>query len=107
MFMPGRHQLRLVNEELDVEVTKTVAVQAGATASVAVPLPSGSLSVNAAPWAEVFLDGNRVGETPMANFAAPLGTHEIVLRHPKFGERRRTVVIRRGAPVRVGVDLRE
>jgi hypothetical protein len=107
MFMPGRHQLRFANADLNVNATRTVEVQPGATVSITVSLPAGSLSVNATPWAEVFLDGDRVGETPIANFAAPLGTHEIVLRHPKYGERRRIVVVRQGTPVRLGVDLRE
>jgi len=107
MFMPGRHVLRLANADLGFQATKTVEVQPGTAAAVTVAPPPGSLSVNAAPWAEVWLDGERVGETPIANYPAALGTHEIVLRHPKFGERRRIVVVRQGTPVRVGVDLRE
>jgi hypothetical protein len=107
MFMPGRHVLRFSNEDLNVTATRTVQVTPGATAPITVTLPPGSLSVNATPWAEVFLDGERIGETPIANFAVPLGAHEIVLRHPKFAERRRLVVVAQGAPVRLGVDLRE
>jgi hypothetical protein len=107
LFMPGRHVLRLSNKELNFEMTRTVQVQPGATASVSVRLPQGSLSVNASPWAEVWLDGAKVGETPMANYPAALGRHEIILRHPKLGEQRRTVVVSLGEPMRVGVDLRQ
>jgi hypothetical protein len=107
MFMPGRHALRLANAEVNFQETRTIEVRPGSTAGVVVTVPSGSLSVNAAPWAEVWLDGERVGETPIANYAAPLGTHEVVLRHPSLGERRRIVTIRQGAPVRFGVDLRQ
>jgi hypothetical protein len=74
---------------------------------VTVPVPNGSLSVNAVPWAEVLLDGKVIGETPIANYAVPPGSHEVLLRNPKFPEQRRTVVVTLTAPLRVGVDLRQ
>ena len=64
------------------------------------------MAVNAIPWAEVLVDGNRVGETPIGSIAVPIGTHEVVFRHPELGERRMTVTVTTGEPVKVGVDLR-
>lgn len=107
LFVPGRHVLRLLNRDLGFEITKTVQVQPGAMARVQVQLPTGSLSVNAVPWAEVLMDGSKIGDTPIANFPAPIGSHEVVLRHPKFGEQRRSVVVSLTSPVRLGVDLRQ
>jgi hypothetical protein len=107
MLMPGVRRLRLVNPALGFERVVQVAVEAGATSRVTVPVPNGSLSVNAVPWAEVLLDGAVIGETPIANLAVLPGTHEIVLRNPKFPEQRRTVVVSLLAPLRVGVDLRQ
>jgi hypothetical protein len=107
MLMPGRRTLRLANAALGFERTMTVAVEAGATARMTVPVPNGTLSVNAVPWAEVVLDGRVIGETPIANHAVPLGSHEVVLRNPKFPEQRRTVVVSLLAPARIGVDLRQ
>jgi len=89
------------------ETTAVVEVVAGAVARVPVRVPNGSLSVNAAPWAEVLLDGKVIGETPIANYDVTLGSHELVLRHPRYGEQRRTILVTRDAPVRVGVDLRQ
>jgi hypothetical protein len=63
--------------------------------------------VNAQPWAEVFVDGERVGETPIGNLSRRIGSHEVVFRHPELGERREVVVITAGKPARVGVDLRK
>ena len=60
----------------------------GKTTTVAVNLPSGSISINAQPWAEVWIAGERVGETPIANISRRVGSYEIVLRHPQLGERR-------------------
>ena len=106
VLKPGRHVLRLANGELNVAATRTVQVQPGASSTLAIELPPGNLSVNAMPWAEVWVDGTRVGETPLGNFPASVGTHEIVLRHPTLGEHRRTVVVPAGVPARLGVNLR-
>jgi serine/threonine-protein kinase len=63
------------------------------------------LSVNALPWAEVEIDGQPVGTTPLANLSLPIGSHEIVWKHPERGERRRTVAITASSPARIGVDF--
>ena len=68
-------------------------------------MPNATLSINARPWAEVFIDGERIGETPIGNLTRPIGRHEMVLRHPEFGERRQTVILTLRAPTRVSVDF--
>ena len=35
----------------------------------------------------------------------PLGTHEIVFRHPEFGERKLTATVRANAPTAATVDF--
>jgi hypothetical protein len=105
MVPAGRHQLDLVNAAFNFRSSMSVDVQAGKLTAASVTLPNGSLSVNALPWAEVWVDGRSSGTTPLANLAVPIGSHEIVLRHPQLGERRRTVTITSQTPVRVGVDF--
>jgi hypothetical protein len=80
---------------------------AGQSATLALEPANGTLSVNAQPWGEVWLDGRRIGETPIGNLPIPIGTHELVVRHPQFGERRRTVSVGVNTPARVGIDLRQ
>jgi hypothetical protein len=106
MLPAGRHTLRLVNAALRFESDHPVEVIAGQTRVVTVPLPTALLSVNAIPWAQVWIDGEARGDTPIGNLAIPIGPHEIVLRHPQFGEQRRTVMVTHGGVTRVGVDLR-
>ena len=105
MLPAGRHDLELVNSELEFRKSITVQVGAGTTSTPAVELPNGSLSLNALPWAEVTIDGRPLGTTPLGNVTMPIGTYEIVWRHPQLGERRRTVKVPATTPVRVGVDL--
>jgi hypothetical protein len=107
LVLAGRHNLSLVNADLKYRATRTVQVEPGRVAMVRVEPPNGILNVNALPWAEVLVDGRRVGETPIANLAIPIGAHEITLRNPKFPEQKRSVVVSLGGPIRVGVDLRQ
>ena len=107
LVLAGRHTINLVNTELNYQAARTIEVEAGRVATVRVEVPDGVLHVNAVPWAEVFVDGRRVGETPIANLAVPIGTHEITLRNPKFPEQKRSVVISLAGPFRLGVDLRQ
>jgi hypothetical protein len=65
------------------------------------------VSINAVPWAEVTIDGTRVGETPLGNLPQTLGPHEIVFRHPQFGERRVNTVVTMKEANRISVDMRQ
>ena len=46
------------------------------------------MALNALPWAEVWIDGESIGETPIGKVSVPIGWHEIVFRHPELGEKR-------------------
>ncbi len=105
MLPAGEHDLVLANTSLEAQVPISIQVQAGGVTTPAIALPTGSLSINATPWAEVLLDGQAVGTTPLANLKVPVGSHEIVWRHPQFGERRQTVVVKANTPARVGIVL--
>lgn len=101
----GRHELEIVSKALGYTVTRVVTVSSGKVAPVALDWPNGSLSVNALPWAEVFINGERIGETPIGNVALPIGTHEVVFRHPELGEKSQRVTVTAAAPARLSVDL--
>lgn len=101
----GTYELDLVSEAFGFKTTATARVQGGQTADVPVALPNGTLSVNAVPWAEVWIDGRSLGQTPLGRVAVPIGEHEVIWRHPQFGERRQTVRITPDNAVRVGVDF--
>jgi hypothetical protein len=63
------------------------------------------VNINAVPWAEVWTDGRRLGETPLANTKVALGVREFVFKHPQHGERRVTATVRGDAPTGVSVDF--
>jgi hypothetical protein len=101
----GRHEFDLVNSALGYRSRRVVDIKAGQIVSLAVTPPNGSVSINALPWAEVWIDGRSVGETPLGNLSVPLGEHEIVFRHPELGERREKAIVRSDRLTRVSANL--
>jgi hypothetical protein len=106
MMAAGRHELDFVSESLGYRATRVVQVGPGKVASIALDLPQGVVNLNAAPWAEVWIDGRRVGETPIGNLSVSIGPHEIVFKHPQLGEKRHAISVTLGAPVRLSVDMK-
>ena len=92
LLPPGRHVLTVTNRQLGYSSTHTVEVEAGEETPLNLT-PTGRVNVNAQPWAEVWIDGTRIGETPIANLEVPLGTREFIFKHPQHGERRVTTNI--------------
>jgi hypothetical protein len=106
MLASGRHDLELVNAALGYKSTRVVQVPPGKVAALPVDLPNGVVNVNATPWAEVWIDGQRVGETPIGNLSIAIGPHEVVFKHPQFGEKRQAVSVTLGAPVRLSIEMK-
>jgi PEGA domain len=106
MLASGRHVLEFVNQTVGYRQSRTVHVTPGKVSSMTIELPQGTVNLNASPWAEVWLDGRRIGETPIGNLAVPIGPHEIVFRHPEFGEKKHAVSVTTAAPVRLSVSMK-
>lgn len=107
MLPVGKHDVELVNDTLGFRASRSVQVASGKLSPLKVDVPNGTMSLNALPWADVWLDGERIGETPIGNFAVPIGTHEVVLRHPELGEQHHKVAVSLKEVARVSVDLRK
>jgi hypothetical protein len=105
MLTAGRHDIVLVNRALDYREARRIDVAAGSTTAVRVDPPVAMVSANARPWADVAIDGKSVGQTPISNLEVPIGTHEVVFRHPRLGERRQTVTVTMNGPNRFAADL--
>jgi hypothetical protein len=106
MLPTGDHVLDLRSDELQFSTRLMVTIKAGETSFLPVRLPSASISINAKPWAEAWVDGERVGDTPIGTLMRTIGRHEVVLRHPELGERRVPVLVTLAQPARVSVDFK-
>jgi hypothetical protein len=107
MVAVGRHELDIVNEALGFRATRVVTVAPGQVSALKLEWPNGSMALNAQPWAEVWIDGERVGETPIGNVAVPIGPHEVLFRHPELGEQTVRTTVTLNSPTRLTVDMRK
>jgi hypothetical protein len=65
----------------------------------------GFLNVFAEPWANVVIDGRRVGTTPLRSVQLAAGSHRIRLEHPARQPVEKAVVISSGRTELLDVDL--
>ncbi len=67
----------------------------------------GTLSVNTDPWSVVYVDGAKVGNTPLMRHRLPVGRHTVKLINPKLKlSRQRPVMIRKDQDFTLSVSLR-
>jgi hypothetical protein len=92
LLPPGKHALTLSNSEFGFSDTRTVEIQPGEERPLNIE-PKGTVNINAHPWAEVWIDGKKAGDTPIANLAVLMGTRIFTFKHPQYGERRLTVTV--------------
>ena len=107
MLGVGRHELDLSNDALGYRSSRVIQVLPGKVTPIAIELPKGTLALNASPWAEVWVDGERVGETPIGNVPVSIGTHDVLFRHPELGEQRHAVTVTLAGPARVSAQFKK
>src|SRR5262249_13786405 len=69
MVSSGTHQFELQNESLGYRASRSISVAPGKVETINLRLPMGSIAINAIPWAEVWVDGEKAGDTPIGNLA--------------------------------------
>ena len=89
----GEHQIIFTNDNFPAPVMQTVVIHPGESHEIHMELWDyvGVLKVRAVnPWAEIYVDGELVGQTPLANpIILAFGEHIIELRNPGFPIQRR------------------
>jgi hypothetical protein len=102
----GGHDIELVNLALGYRLKQSVEVEAGQTVSIHVAPPHGWVTVYAVPTAEVSIDGQAVGSTPLGPLPLALGEHQVTFRHPSGLKDRKRIMVRSGETVRVIGNVR-
>jgi hypothetical protein len=93
MLPSGAHELRFSNRALAYDVTRKVDVKPGEATNLQLTPEPSSITVTATSPAEVWLDGTRLGDTPLNNASVSIGEHDIVVRRQAGGERRFTITV--------------
>jgi PEGA domain-containing protein len=93
MLPSGPHELRFSNRALAYDVTRKVDIKPGEATNLQLTPEPSSITVTATSPAEVWLDGTRLGDTPLNNASVSIGEHDIVVRRQTGGERRFTITV--------------
>ncbi len=100
----------VVATTLPVRVPPTTVPRPIPPTTIAAPPPpsvlaTGTLRLRILPWAEVSLDGQPQGTTPLPPLIVSAGTHVVQLSHPKYRPLRKTVIVPAGGVARLEIDL--
>jgi hypothetical protein len=101
----GRHELDFINTTVGYKSRQIVDIKAGQIVRLTITPPNGRVSANAVPWAQVWIDGNQIGETPLANLPLSVGEHQVTFRHPQFPEQTQKFVVKSDALTRVSATF--
>lgn len=105
-LIAGEHEVVLSNPNVVGVIRDRVTVRGDETTSVRYSFrDTGKLRIVVAPWAEVYVDGSHVGQTPLDELDVPVGRHEVTLRHPSLGEKSDSVVVRSGESTVLKVEM--
>jgi hypothetical protein len=107
VLTPGRHQIVLVSTRLNYRGEAIVEIRSGELTTHNVSLPDGLLRLDTEPGAEVSIEGQLVGVAPLGALPMPLGTREVLVRHPQLGERRVHVEVKYGGVTEAQIPLRD
>ena len=105
-ILAGSHTIELSNTAVGFVAREIVSVKSGELTTRTIHLPSGKLSLNAVPWADVWIDGTPVGQTPLANLPVVVGEHQIVFKHPEFGEQQLTALVKVDGVTRMSATMK-
>jgi hypothetical protein len=102
---PGPHRLELTNRRFNYRSELTLSLEPGQILSHTMLLPSGQLRIRGVAGTEVWVEGERIGTMPLGDVSVPIGTREVVFRHPQLGERRQAVEVLVGTPADVAIPF--
>ncbi len=103
----GRHTLEIGREDLGYQTVQVIDVKPGRPYRIQPPLPTGVANLNATPWAEVWIDGQKAGETPLGRVQLTIGSHEVRFSHPELGDQTRTLVVTTGSVALLSVEMKK
>jgi hypothetical protein len=104
MLPAGTHRLRFTNSKLAYDETKSIVIKPGERNAYTVTPPRSTVSVTSSEPAEVFLDGTKIGDTPLNAVPATIGTHDLVVKRASGSQKRMAITVT-VKPFAVNVDF--
>jgi len=101
----GTLTLRLVHDRKGVDFSARVKVDKDQDTRQTIVVPKGRLKVVVRSWADVYVDGTKIGTTPFGAKDLFAGKHEVRLVNPKLGkDERESVLVKPGEDAKVKRD---
>jgi len=94
----GYHELFLTHPNFP-EYSRKVSIKPEKLLTIKINLNTlmGYLDCQVYPWGEVFVNKRSIGQTPLSNvYQISPGTHELVVRNPRFTDHRKIIEIMQG-----------
>jgi len=82
---PGRHEVRVINNDLGFARTASVQVRPGRGTQRHFEFKKGRVVLQVDPWADVYYRGKKLGTTPMAPISLYEGKQVLRLHNPDLG----------------------
>jgi serine/threonine-protein kinase len=96
----GHHHAAAAAAAPEDESTTTVVKESGGA--------EGTITFRVSPWATVYLDGQRIGTTPLQPIDVPAGSHQVrLVNDPLHAEKNLTINVKAGEPAVVKAMLGE
>ncbi len=70
------------------------------------PDASGYITITTIPWSWVYLDGKKIGMSPLANYQTKAGNHQLRFLNPELSAIKRVVKVLPGKVTKIRIDLR-
>jgi len=106
-FSVGKHTVHFMHTDYP-EISREVVIQDGKTDSLLLNWYKelGFLSIDVYPWADVYVNSNRVDVTPLKKpIALQPGEYQLLLKNPNYSPWNRFVTVTAGDTQRITVRL--
>jgi hypothetical protein len=103
---PGTHTIKLTSKSKMINYTTTIKVESDGEVTKTIMLKKGKLSVSIKPWADVYINGSRIGQTPFPPKELYEGSYNLTFKNPKYETFTKTVKIKADKTTLVIKDLK-
>ncbi len=93
---PGNHTIKLESKAKMLNYTTYIKIQSGKSITKDIQLQKGKLAVSVKPWADVYVNGKKIGTTPFPPMELYEGDYTIKLENPKGSPIIKEVTVKAG-----------
>lgn len=104
LLAPGPHDVRFENRTFGLREVRHLEIRPGETTAVSLELPMSHLTVTSSEPATVAIDGQPVGETPLSEYAVPVGTRDVTVTSASGVVHHQTITLK-VQPTQIEVDF--